>query len=72
MAYSGTNMEFEIVESKKIPHGYIILATLPFNRITPWATWWTKEVDGINTDRHSGHYYRCESDARVGFSNREF
>jgi hypothetical protein len=65
-------MEYEILNAKQIPGGYIVLCHLPFNRTTPWATWWTKEVKEVDMDRHSGHYHRTEVDAKDDFKARQF
>jgi hypothetical protein len=65
-------MEFEIIDAKTVPGGHIILCHLPYNRTTPWATWWTKEVAGLDTDRHSGHYHRSEEAAKADFESRKF
>jgi hypothetical protein len=65
-------MEFEILAAKSIPHGYIIMCHLPYNRTTPWATWWTPEVNGEKTDRHSGHYYQTQEAALADYNSRNF
>ncbi len=62
--------EHEILNKKAISNGFIILVHLPWNTVTPWATYKTPFHD-IN-QVESGTYHRTEEAAKVDFSNRKW
>jgi len=45
----------EILKAKKSGDSYIILARMPNNAVTPWATWVSETITGEN--RWSGRYF---------------
>lgn len=62
--------EYEILNKKMVANGYIILCHLPWNKVTPWATWLTPFDDMSKVE--FGHFHRTEDAAKVDFSNRKF
>ena len=62
--------EHEILNKKTISNGFIILVYLPWNTVTPWATYKTPFHD-IN-QVEAGTYHRTEDAAKVDFSNRKW
>jgi len=62
--------EHEILMKKTVANGFIIMVHLPWNRVTPWATYKASFED--ITKIESGTYHRTEDAARVEFSNREW
>jgi hypothetical protein len=63
-------MEFEIIKTRKTNSGTIILASLPGNAVTPWATWWTPEFRGKDSERHYGHYHPEWAEALNDYETR--
>lgn len=61
--------DYEILMEKKVANGFIILVHLPWNRVTPWATYKAPPHDLNQVE--AGTYHRTERAARVDFSNRK-
>lgn len=62
--------EHEILNKKTISSGFIILVHLPWNQVTPWATYKTPFHD-VN-QVVAGVYHRTEDAAKVDFVNRKW
>ena len=63
--------KIEILKAKRSGDSYIILARMPNNKVTPWATWVSETVTGEN--RWSGRYFfeNEETDAHADFDGRQ-
>jgi len=66
--YGKTMDNIEILKAKKSGDVYIILAHLPNNSVTPWATWVSETITGEK--RWSGRYFTDEIDAHPDFDGR--
>lgn len=62
--------EYEILNKKTIANGFIILVHIPWNTVTPWATYKTPFHDVNQVE--AGVYHRTEDAAKVDFVNRKW
>lgn len=62
--------EHEILMKKTVANGFIIMVHLPWNRVTPWATYKTPFEDITRVE--AGTYHRTEDAAKVDFVNRKW